>query len=584
MPRIPIYQERQQVSQNIALPQAVEGMAGKGLIEAGKGLAALAKGMYNIEEENGKAEAAKVLSDMSVERAKWYEDFKKTYNAADDNFTDQVMKFEEDLQAKYATSVKNQFAKRYIADKSLAEAKLYTINAIGYQAEVNQLHTVQQIKDSFTGDSVAIRQNPSADFLKLKLQEKTELIDSSNRLDEKTKINLKAEYKELLGTVGVNEMLVNSPNLLIAQYDDAKKRGLSTSGNPYLDLIPPERWEGIIKQARSNQDMTDTENGVISIWKANGPKTDIDPTNIDVLRSLVREQTAGKSKEVKDAANSMLDDLIRDHENSAKERVAAKVGWVWDRVLRGESMAAIKSTPEWRALPGDDRATLTSQIETFRKPKDAGEPKTTNEQYAMYYQIVGDAQNLASMTQDQILAMAPALGNTLVRQVLAKHSELQDPTKFASATVDDNDFKTILFQTGIKKLDPYDKKNNPVVGKVRSQVESLISVQQAQQKRKLERQEVQQVIKGVLADTVTVEHWWEDKEVPTVILDADNLKDAYISIGDKRVNLLDITIDERNQIIKARTSRGLPVTEKDIAAHWLKAKEYKGSGASGSFR
>lgn len=90
-------------------------------------------------------------------------------------------------------------------------------------------------------------------------------------------------------------------------------------------------------------------------------------------------------------------------------------------------------------------------------------------------------------------------------------------------------------------------------------------------KRAASRDELEQVIDGVLLDTVKVSEWGGDPIFPVGALMSDQMKDAYVTVGGQDIPLGAIPAAQRLQITTALKDRGLPVTEQGIAEMWVRA-------------
>ncbi|HXK43019.1 MAG TPA: hypothetical protein PKV82_09380 [Anaerolineae bacterium] len=116
-----------------------------------------------------------------------------------------------------------------------------------------------------------------------------------------------------------------------------------------------------------------------------------------------------------------------------------------------------------------------------------------------------------------------------------------------------------------------DKKRDPtsaytVLGLIDSRM-----TESAQAKGKpLTPDEKRAVIEGVVTDRVYVDGWsWRDKEKQTSLLSDDEVGDAYVLVGGKKVKTSVVPFDKRLKIIRALRARGLPETEQVIVETYI---------------
>ncbi len=91
-------------------------------------------------------------------------------------------------------------------------------------------------------------------------------------------------------------------------------------------------------------------------------------------------------------------------------------------------------------------------------------------------------------------------------------------------------------------------------------------------KRKANRDEIEQVIDGVLKDKVFVDEWGRDPQKPVATLTASQLRDAYVNVYGEEIRLASIPARERTQIIEALRLTGQPVTEQAIAELYVRGR------------
>lgn len=79
------------------------------------------------------------------------------------------------------------------------------------------------------------------------------------------------------------------------------------------------------------------------------------------------------------------------------------------------------------------------------------------------------------------------------------------------------------------------------------------------------------ILDTMTIDRVMVDDWFADTETIASVLTEEQYEDAYVMVGGTRVNLRQIPLEDRQQIVAARRAAGLPITEAGIAEYWLRA-------------
>lgn len=226
-----------------------------------------------------------------------------------------------------------------------------------------------------------------------------------------------------------------------------------------------------------------------------------------------------------------------------------------------------------------------------------------------YTSILGDAARIAqgqhmvndsmtwaeitSMTPAQLAAMTPVEFHNKYRthlddahlergysMVLAARGGMADPKHLEVLTTSER-VKQAAQQVGIL---PYTGKPSEDQAKRFDQFQGIIDQRlrmfettQLQGKRKASADELQKVIDNTLMDTASVGRWyWTDKTAqPVALMSADDLKNAYVTVGNEEIALTSVPAEQRGIIVGKLQKRGLPVTEQAVAELWVKAGKPK---------
>tara|TARA_Y100001973_G_scaffold62932_1_gene92232 strand:+ start:25 stop:2418 length:2394 start_codon:yes stop_codon:yes gene_type:complete len=100
-----------------------------------------------------------------------------------------------------------------------------------------------------------------------------------------------------------------------------------------------------------------------------------------------------------------------------------------------------------------------------------------------------------------------------------------------------------------------------------------IDTEQTNKGKKLTRTEKQELLNEILADGVVTKRWGlfrkSDITIPTVALEADQFKDAFVFVGSERIYVKRIPNDVRQYFIAGYEAAGIPYTEQMIADEWV---------------
>ncbi len=200
---------------------------------------------------------------------------------------------------------------------------------------------------------------------------------------------------------------------------------------------------------------------------------------------------------------------------------------------------------------------------------------------------------ISSMTPAQLAAMTPVEFHNRYRthlddahlergysMVLAARGDMTDPKHLEVLTTSER-VKQAAQRVGIL---PYTGKPSDDQAKQFDQFQGIIDQRvrmfettQLQGKRKASTDELQKVIDDTLMDTASVGRWyWTDKtNQPVALMSGDDLKNAYVKVGNEEIALTSVPAEQRGIIVGKLQKRGLPVTEQAIAELWVKAGKPK---------
>jgi hypothetical protein len=357
--------------------------------------------------------------------------------------------------------------------------------------------------------------------------------------------------------------------------DSGQYAGVEKTGNPLIDSLPISKQLTILKMANDNATAANIENTANGVWSKFGPQTDIAAASEDVMRAQIDIQMRDKTPAERKAAYDIITNKTAVHNRSANERKAESVSGIWEMALASKPLDEITRSPEFQALPGDQKVTLIGQIQTFQTKGES------LEQQARYLDLTNEPAKLAAMSNSQIIALAPQLGQKLTADLMRKRADLNNPEKISAATIDNEDFNMLANQAGLKPFDAKKTdKEKASLGQLRYAVEQRIYTEQVARKRQLTREERLQVMQQELDNKVMVDvTMWKDKQMPISLVQKDDLGKTYVVVEGKEVPLTSIPATSRTMIIRQLRAVGRPVTEQAIAEVFVQSRNVKVYGS-----
>lgn len=327
MPRIPIYQERQQVGQNIALPQAIEPIGGKAISAAGQMLEQFGKIQYDIDLQNAKAEAAAEMPEQYAEALQLFEQEKTNAQPGAKDFVGQFSKVldtwaEEKL--KTASPIK-----RKIMVQSLAQTRKEVLNkGVAFQAQEGVAYRNEKMNRGIAASIKAVELDPTPENFQKQFDDQVPLILSLDALPSE-KLEKTTALEVGMAEAGARSLAERDPGLLLAQYERGIKTGDPAQSNVFLSKLPPEKVEGILKIAKSNRDTL-----MVNDFTANGKPA------IDMIADM-RSGNVGEWSGIWELMNPI-------EQESVIERYEARIGRIAQ--LKADEEKMVKKENERKAI------------------------------------------------------------------------------------------------------------------------------------------------------------------------------------------------------------------------------------------
>lgn len=359
----------------------------------------------------------------------------------------------------------------------------------------------------------------------------------------------------------------------LVQRDPAKAKEYFTAHKSEIDGAQHAELEKLATTATAT---ALGEKAADEVWKSTGPKYDTEPANQDKMEAEIRDRF--KDDEfARKAAIAALRERVTAFDKGRKEREAATESTVWKSINQGATFAQVQRMPEYLKLDGKTQTAMRDYIENRARERDTRRDADLAKKNFAAYAIYSRPDNLANMSEDQIVNLLPELGNTLVGHLLEKKRSLVGKT--LQATMDQQDFDHVAQQAGLRPFDPSkNEEQRAQLGELKFRVESLIDAEQQKQKRPLTREEKMALMQREMDNQVVLDRFdlgtgLRDTKKSLIMLTPDEMKDAYVEVDGQRVKLAAIPAEERATIIRKRQERGLPVSEHLIAQTWLRAQQ-----------
>lgn len=222
------------------------------------------------------------------------------------------------------------------------------------------------------------------------------------------------------------------------------------------------------------------------------------------------------------------------------------------------------------SMDGKERVQLQDHLRAVAE-RGPVQPKTDPKDHA---RLIDMMLNDPEAFKKERLAAAK-LSPTDLEQMAAKQQALRSGgDKQDTMLTDDQRVNGALVGAGIDA-----KKQPEAAYQVRLEVDRRVRAESsAKGGKQLTGDEKQRVVDSVLLDKVFVNEWGTDPQKPLALLKPEELGKAYVTVGGKDVPLSTVPMTDRAEIIRARRSRGLPVSEQAIVETYLKAKTVKSEG------
>lgn len=323
------------------------------------------------------------------------------------------------------------------------------------------------------------------------------------------------------------------------------------------------------------------EGAADQVWQSVGPQTDREPVNLDRMEQAVRDQFKGNELAMK-AGIAALRDRTSAFDKGRKERDEATEADVWKTINSGAALSQIRALPSFLQLDDKKQGAIIEHVENAAHTRTQREEADRTQRGFSAYLQYSNPDVLDKMSENQILNLTPVLGNQLGGHLMEKKRALGG--KIIAAGMDQQDFDHTAQDAGLRPYDPHKNESERAgLGELKYNIEQAIDSEQQRLKRPLQREEKMGLMRRMMDDKVIRDRFvFFPSSSPAVLLNADQLKDAYVKVGSQEVKLSSIPPTDRAEIIRERQRRNLPVSEQAIAETWVAGKAKRQKSAAGS--
>lgn len=247
---------------------------------------------------------------------------------------------------------------------------------------------------------------------------------------------------------------------------------------------------------------------VDDVWSRLGPRADNAPVNLDTMEKDLRQKFANDAQG-QQLALAAIKDRATAHDYSVRQREDATQGSIWQQVLAGKPLSAIRTMPEFTlGLDGTKQAELVAKIEAFRK-RNEDDPAVQVERNLAFYNAIHDPA-FPTLTDNAIRRLAPSLGPERTKDLLRELNDVRtDPNKWKALQVDQDQLKDRAWKAGLisDQANPLPSEKNLL-----SQLEYRIKLVKQASGKPWTLEATEKLMDAELEKVVTETHWYGNTE------------------------------------------------------------------------
>lgn len=335
-----------------------------------------------------------------------------------------------------------------------------------------------------------------------------------------------------------------------------------------------------IQKAEAQKMLNQADNSKVAIttadelWSKMGPKAYNDPVDIFKMEAEVRGMFPDSPTKAK-ATIEELRSRKAAFDSSQAEFVTSNTNTVGQLMSSGKTLAQIKASPAFNALPGDKQAQIIEHITDRNhmlwargiEDRNRLEAEQARKMAPAYF-TYSDPNVLAGMSRETVAALWPALGQTHTQNLLTKWDSLQNKDALLTAKMDQERFNSLADQFDLK---PYasnkteDQKRD--LGVLKARVDDLLEQAVKAKRQPLTSEEKETIMRQEMARTVTVNPgwYWPSSTKPVIQLKPDDVKDVVVPSADRAQ-----IVEALQLMYKANPAAQYEPTEANIKSYYLR--------------
>lgn len=273
--------------------------------------------------------------------------------------------------------------------------------------------------------------------------------------------------------------------------------------------------------------------GADAVWRELGPRGLNDPVKLSTLEQAVRDRYGDNLAVIK-AAIQEVRSRAQAHNAEQTEVRASNKASVLGAYNEGASLSQISRMPAYLALPGDEQNSIRTYIvdRGYSLSQRAAADTPSERNWSMYWEV-SNPSKLASMTENEIIALQPQVGRSLVTQLLnSKRSLDKSDANVRTATIDNDTFNSVATAAGFSAYSAKSATVKARLGALRHRVETEIERVQQSTGRELTRDDKRTLMESIIDDEVMVDSRRGPKAVRVVNLRDDDRGRAFVPWDD----------------------------------------------------
>lgn len=290
----------------------------------------------------------------------------------------------------------------------------------------------------------------------------------------------------------------------------------------------------------------DGDKAARKVWSELGPKSYNEPVLLDKMEERARALYSNDPTRRK-AAIDAIKERAAAHNAAQAENNAAAVNQVMAVYNSTKSLAAMKKNPAWSAMPAAKQAEVENHIVALQTAvlnraaaaegradaAEAREQRGLARRGMGAYLVYSDPSVLAGMSDAQVQALLPTLGNDLTNHLIEKKRSTKTPAGEAEAKIDKQDFDHFADTMGLKPFAEKTDDEKAQLGALQYRVEQMIYGAQKEKGKPLTREEKNNLMRQELSRTVKVSGWFTNDEKSIIQLTKDDVQNVVVPPADK---------------------------------------------------